>query len=375
MIVETTAPPVPPALDCWYLTGPTAAGKTQVGIELALRLGAEIVSLDSMTLYQGMDVGTAKPSAADRARVPHHLLDLVPPSEEFSLSEYVDAAHEAISRIRNSSREVLFVGGTPLYLKSLLRGLYQGPPPDWPFRQQIEEELKSLPLLTLHQRLQVIDPLLAARLHPHDKRRIIRGLEVFKQTGERLSHLQTQFDEGRPAEQVKVFVLSWPREELHRRIDLRVDQMFAAGLVDEVRGLLEEYGALSRTAQQAVGYREVIEYLKGQEPGVRSQGSGVRSQGSGVRGQGSGARDQEPGVAGFAFSPSPPLPFSTSGALAACIDRVRARTRQFARRQETWFRALSECTPVLMQAHLAAEEVASMILSTQERRHGVTTKH
>jgi tRNA dimethylallyltransferase len=310
--------PAPPAAGCWYLTGPTASGKTKVGIELALRLNAEIVSLDSMTIYRGMDIGTAKPSAEDRSRVPHHLLDLLPPSEDFSLSEYIDAAHAAIAEIKSRGKEVLFVGGTPLYLKSLLRGVYQGPPADWEFRAAIDRELKSLPIEALHDRLQVIDPLLAAKLHPNDKRRIIRGLEVFKLTGQRLSHLQTQFDEGRPASQVKVFVLSWPREELHRRIDTRVEQMFAAGLIDEVRDLLEKHGSLSRTALQAVGYREVIELLA----------SGRRA---------------------------PPE--------ANCIARVKARTRQFARRQETWFRSLSECTPVPMHEPIDAAAVAESIAS------------
>jgi tRNA dimethylallyltransferase len=318
--------PSPPALDCWYLTGPTAAGKTKVGVELALRIGAEIVSLDSMTLYEGMDIGTAKPSAEDRQRVPHHLLDVVRPDEEFSLSDYVDAAQAAIREIKGRGREVLFVGGTPLYLKSLLRGVYQGPAADWEFRRQIEEELSKLPAGALHQRLEVIDPLLAAKLHPNDKRRIIRGLEVFKLTGQRLSHLQTQFEEGLPAAKVKVFVLWWPREELHRRIDARVEQMFAAGLVDEVRGVLAKYGALSRTAIQAVGYGEVVEWLKAEVGGQRSE----------VRGQ---------------------------SRLAECIERVKARTRQFARRQETWFRALSECTLVPMQAGEEPAQAAERILS------------
>ena len=311
--------PVPPALDCWYLTGPTAAGKTKVGIELAMKLGADIVSLDSMSLYQEMNIGTAKPSAEERARVPHHLLDLVPPNDEFSLSEYIDAAHAAIADIKRRGREALFVGGTPLYLKSLLRGVYQGPPADWEFRSSIERELASAPLAALHERLQVIDPLLAAKLHPHDKRRIVRGLEVFKLTGQRLSHLQTQFDEGRPPNAVKVFVLSWPREALHRRIDARVEQMFAGGLVEEVQNLLKKYGSLSRTALQAVGYREVVEYLSSQEPGATSQ-------------------------------------------LEACIDRVKARTRQFARRQETWFRALSECRFVSMNENLSPHDAADTIL-------------
>jgi tRNA dimethylallyltransferase len=330
--------PFPPAPDCWYLTGPTAAGKTTVGIELAQRLNAEIVSLDSMALYQGMDIGTAKPSAEDRARVPHHLLGLVPPTEEFSLSQYIDAAHAAIAEIRGRGKEVLFVGGTPLYLKSLLRGVYQGPPADWDFRGRVENELTTLPLEALHQRLQVIDPLLAAKLHPNDKRRIIRGLEVFKLTGQRLSHLQTQFDEAQPAGATKVFVLSWPRDELHQRIDTRVEQMFSSGLVEEVRGLLAKYGTLSRTAMQAVGYQEVIEYLAtiplSRRVHAASPGLGVDA---GVN--------------------------QPCARLATCIDRVKARTRKFARRQETWFRSLSECTIVPMRAELSAADVAEQILS------------
>jgi tRNA dimethylallyltransferase len=332
--------PAPPALDCWYLSGATAAGKTKVGVELALRLNAEIISLDSMAVYRDMNIGTAKPAAEDRKRVPHHLIDLVPPSDDFSLSEYIDAAHAKIAEVKARGREVLFVGGTPLYLKSLLRGVYQGPPADWEFRRQVDQELQALPLAALHQRLQVIDPLLAAKLHPHDKRRIVRGLEVFRLTGQRLSHLQTQFDEGRPAAAVKVFVLSWPRDELHRRIDARVEQMFAAGLIDEVRGLVARYGALSRTARQAVGYREVLELVEG--AGFRVQGSGDSGPESGLRGQ-------------------PPPPASDS--IGNCLDRVKARTRQFARRQETWFRALSECRFVPMRGELAPREVADQILN------------
>ena len=313
----------PAALDCWYLTGPTAAGKTQVGLELADRIGAEIISLDSMTLYLGMDIGTAKPTAADRARVPHHLLDLVPPTEDYSLAEYLDAAHEKINEIRSRGKQVLFVGGTALYLKSLLRGVYQGPPPDWEFREAIEKELTVVGLPELHKRLKVIDPLLAAKLHPNDKRRIIRALEVFRVTGEPLSHRQTHFDEGRPASECKVFVLSWPREELHHRIDARVDAMFAAGLVEEVRRLVANYGSLSRTASQAVGYREVMEYLAA---------SGTQS-----------------------------------NSLSTCIDLVKARTRQFARRQETWFRGLPECTFVPQSADMSPAEIASNILHLLER--------
>jgi tRNA dimethylallyltransferase len=312
---EAEIVPQPPLTDCWYLTGPTASGKTRVGVELAQRINAEILSLDSMALYREMNIGTAKPTLQERRTVPHHLLDRVAPSEEYSLSEYVAAAHAAVRDIRERGKQALFVGGTPLYLKSLLRGLYQGPPADWAFREQIEEELKSVGIEALHQRLQIIDPLAAAKLHPQDKRRIIRALEVFRLTGQPLSHQQTQFDEVPPATGNRVFVLHWPRPVLHKRIEDRVEQMFAAGLVEEVRGLLDKYGSLSRTALQAVGYREVVEYLQGGEQDLK-----------------------------------------------ATIERVKARTRQFARRQETWFRSLSECTFVPQTDDASAAEVAEGIL-------------
>ena len=280
------------ATDAWYLTGPTASGKTSIGLELASRLNAEILSLDSMAIYRGMDIGTAKPTAEQQSRTPHHLIDIREPGEEFSVSDYVSAAERAISEIRQRGREVLFVGGTPLYLKALLRGLFEGPPADWDFRRSIEEEIERAGLAALHERLRQVDPLSAAKLHPNDKRRIIRALEVYKQTGQPISHLQTQFEEGRSPEQCKVFVLGWPRATLHQRIDARVDDMFEAGFVDEVRKLLEQHSDLGRTASQAVGYREVIEYLTGER------------------------------------------------SLEETIESVKTRTHQFARRQETWFQPL-----------------------------------
>ncbi len=225
---------IQPATDCWFLSGPTASGKTSVGLELAERLGAEIILLDSMTIYREMDIGTAKPTAEQQARVPHHLIDIVSPVDEYSLAEYVDAAHAAAAEIRSRGQEVLFVGGTSLYLKSLLRGLYTGPPPDWDFRREVAEEVERVGIEALHARLQQVDPLSAAKLHPHDQRRIIRALEVYKATGRPLSHSQTQFERGRPPEDCRVFVLQWPRAELHRRIEARVDRMFAQGLVEEV---------------------------------------------------------------------------------------------------------------------------------------------
>lgn len=303
-------------LDCWYLTGATASGKTGIGIELAQRLDAEIISLDSMALYREMDIGTAKPTAQQRLRVPHHLLDLLSPRDEFSVSNYLEAARRTMAEIRSRGREVLFVGGTPLYLKALLRGIFRGPPADWEFRRAVEEELQQTGLPALYERLRQVDPLSAAKLHPNDKRRIIRALEVYRATGRPISHLQTQFDEGRPAAGCRVFALLWPRAELHQRINRRVDAMFAAGFVEEVGGLLERHVTLSRTALQAVGYREVINHLQGRLD------------------------------------------------LAATIEAVKARTRQFARHQETWFRSLSECRFVHLQADVTDQEAAQQIIET-----------
>ncbi len=315
-------PERPATADCWFLTGPTASGKTKAGLALAERLGAEIISLDSMTVYRGMDIGAAKPTAADRAAVPHHMLDIVEPTEEFSVSQFLEQALTVVEQIRQRGREPLFVGGTPLYLKTLLRGIDTGPPADWEFRRQVEQEAEAVGLDALHQRLAQVDPLAAAKLHPHDKRRVIRALEVHRATGRPISHMQVHFDEGRPAEECRVFVLHWPRFELHRRIEMRVEQMFEGGLLEEVEQLLIKHGAFGRTAAQAVGYREVIQYLQSDA------------------------------------SPAP--------GFDAMREKIKARTRQFARRQETWFRRLSECRFVEMDESLTPHDVARKILALQQ---------
>lgn len=298
----------------WFLTGATAAGKTAVGIELARLLGGEIVSMDSMAVYRGMDLGTAKPTPAERAAVPHHLLDVVEPEEEFSLARYVAAAHRAARQIVARGRRPLLVGGTPLYLKSLLRGIFAGPPADWTLRHELAEVAQREGPAALHARLAAVDPGAARRLHPGDARRIVRALEVYAQTGQPISALQRQFDRARPAAECHVFVLDWPRDELVGRIDARVEAMFAAGLVEEVRAL-SAGGSLSRTAREAVGYRETLAHLAGDAP------------------------------------------------LAETISKVKVRTRQFAKRQLTWFRSLSECRWVRLQSPLDAAAVARRLLA------------
>lgn len=277
-----------------YLTGPTAAGKTAVGVELARRLDAEVVALDSMTLYRGMDVGTAKPTLEERGGVPHHLIDVLDPWEPSSVAAYRALAAEAVDAIEGRGRRVLFVGGTPMYLKVLLRGIFEGPPADSGLRGRLEREAERLGDAALHQRLARADPATAARLHPNDRRRIIRAIEVLEKTGRPLSELQREHD--RPATGVAVFALERERADLRRRIDARVDAMIDGGWVDEVSRLIDLPRPLDPVPAQAVGYRDLIEHLR--EPSA--------------------------------------MP------LARAIDRIKIRTGQFAKRQGTWFRGLSE---------------------------------
>ncbi len=241
----TAAPPL--ASHAWFLTGPTASGKTAVGIELARRIDAEIISLDSMALYRRMDIGTAKPTPEERRAVPHHLIDILEPSEEFSVAQYLQAAEKCAGEIASRGKRVLFVGGTALYLKAILRGLFSGPPADWKLRRELEEIARVEGPGALHRRLQQVDTAAAAKLHPNDIRRVIRALEVHQATGRPISSLQQEFERGRPVQECRVFVLDWPRDKLDERIRRRVDQMFAAGLVEEVRRLMAA-GSLSRTA-------------------------------------------------------------------------------------------------------------------------------
>jgi tRNA dimethylallyltransferase len=298
-----------------YLTGPTASGKTAVGVALARRLGAEIVAMDSMTIYRGMDIGTAKPAVAERGRVPHHLIDVIEPWESASVAEYCRWARDTVAAIERRGKRALFVGGTPLYLKALLRGLFEGPGSDPALRRRLEQEAEAHGGPALHQRLAALDPATAARLHPHDRRRIVRALEVIELTGRPLSALQSQH--GRPAPAgVQVYALESPRATLAERINRRVLSFFVAGLVEEVRGLQSGPRPLSPVAAQAIGYREVMAMLAGQ------------------------ATQEE------------------------TIDRIQTRTRRFAKRQATWFRGLEEVRSFPVGADEAPEAIAERLAQT-----------
>jgi tRNA dimethylallyltransferase len=299
---DTTAPPntsPPPALgsDCWILSGPTAAGKTALALTLAERLDAEIVSVDSMAVYRGLDIGTAKPTAAERAAVPHHGLDLVAPTAAFSVAQWLAATHEAVADIRSRGKRVLFVGGTPLYLRSLRDGLAPVPAEDPQVRRRLANEAAALGLPALHARLEAIDPAAASRIHPNDAKRLLRALEVAEIAGRPLSDVWARSQAGTnaasPTFTTQMLVVDLPRRILYDRIERRVEAMFSAGLIEETRAALAA-GGIGPTARQAAGYTEAIDLIEGRL------------------------------------------------SLAAAIERTKTRTRQLAKRQLTWLRSFHD---------------------------------
>ena len=236
-----------------FLLGPTASGKHEIALLLAERLQAEIISVDSMKVYRGMDIGTAKPVRAELARVPHHLVDVCDPSETYSAGRFVRDAAEARRGIESRGRRPLFVGGTSLYYKAYRYGLFEGPPAD----PVLRGELMAEGPIALHAELSRIDPAAAKRIHLNDLKRLVRAVEVYRKTGEPISSQQSQFD--RPKGEARVFILR--RADLGPRVERRTRRMIDAGLVDEVRALLAR--PWSKEGRAAVGYREIVDHLEG----------------------------------------------------------------------------------------------------------------
>ncbi len=280
------------------IAGPTAAGKSAVALALARRFSAEIVCADSRTLYRGMDIGTAKPSAADRASAPHHLLDVADPDHVVTLAEYQRLASHAIQEIRSRGRIPILVGGTGLYIRAIVdRIAIPSVPPDWDLRTRLEEAERLEGPGALHRRLDAVDPAAASRIHPRNIRRIIRALEVHTRGGTAISTLQAQMGSGgwvppgQAPEPVVMVALMMDRERLHERIDRRINEQLARGLVGEVRTLLASGYARALPAMQGLGYREIAAHLDG------------------------------------------------AVTLDEAITRFRRNSRRYAKRQETWFRA------------------------------------
>lgn len=278
------------------LVGPTASGKTALALAVAERAGAEVVSLDSMQVYRGMDIGTAKATQAERARVPHHMLDLVEPSERFDVQRFLAALAPILADVDRRGVRVLFVGGTAFYLKALTHGLFDGPPADLALRASLEAELAERGAEAMHADLQAVDSASAARLHPNDTRRVLRALEVHRQTGRPLSEAQQQWgwDGGDSAGCERRLVgVGRTVEELDARIRSRASVMLDAGWAEETAAIRDGCG-FGETAIQALGYPQVLRLLAGEL-----------------------TRDE-------------------------CCAEIGLRTRQFARKQRTWYRKFDD---------------------------------
>jgi tRNA dimethylallyltransferase len=294
----------------YFILGCTGGGKGALGLVLARRLGGEIVSVDSMKIYRRMDIGTAKPSAEVRAEIPHHCIDIAEPGEAFSVARYAERADAAIARIAAQGKAVLAVGGTALYIMAMTQGLFDGPGADADLRAALERRIDAEGLAKLHAELAAVDAASAARIHPNDRKRIVRALEVYQLTGTPISQLQRQW-EASPARYDCVFIgLRRELDDTNRRINARVKRMLERNLRDEVAGLLAEPGGLSKQASQALGYAEMIRHLAGEYT------------------------------------------------LEEAGEQIKINTRQFAKRQRTWFRRFAGVHWIDVAADDSAEKVA-----------------
>jgi len=272
------------------ILGVTASGKARLAFELARQIDAEIVCVDSMKIYRRMDIGTAKPSPDMRQQRQYHMIDLIEPSESYSVGLYYEQAFSALHQIEARGKRVIAVGGTALYVKALMYGLFDGPGSDKSIRQTLQRRADTEGAVVLHQELLQIDPVAAERISSNDTRRIIRALEVFQITGRPISSYQSQFDALEPQHAWTLIGLRRAKELESRRINARVKKMMQAGLVQEVESLLQEDRPLSQQARAAIGYAETIDHLQGEMP------------------------------------------------LDETVDRIKVNTRRLAKAQRTWFK-------------------------------------
>ena len=245
------------------ILGVTASGKGRLAFDLAQKTGAEIISIDSMKVYRRMDIGTAKPPEQALRCVRYHLIDVAEPSESFSVAAFLDMAYEAITAIKCRDRPIIAVGGTALYIKALLYGLFEGPGSDEQIRSRLQQQQRDDGLEELYRRLQAVDHVAAKRINPKDSRRIIRALEVYELTDRPISELQKQFNAEKPRHDWTIIGLRTEKTVANSRINSRVKKMLSAGLVDEVKSLLAEEKPMSKQARCAIGYAEIIDHLQG----------------------------------------------------------------------------------------------------------------
>tara|TARA_B100001059_G_scaffold203825_1_gene212739 strand:+ start:10982 stop:11908 length:927 start_codon:yes stop_codon:yes gene_type:complete len=269
------------------ILGPTAGGKTSLALHIARTVpeGGECIGADSMQVYRGMDIGTAKPDADELGDTPHHLIDVVEPADTYTVDHWLRQATHCEREIRRRGHVPIFVGGTNLYLQALLGGFLEGPEPD----PKIRAELEKLDRMELRSRLESVDPASADRIHPNDRRRTVRALEVHALCGQPLSAMQGQWAASPARTDIRIIGLEWAPEAINPRINARVKAMFEAGFVDEVR-TLRAAGSIGPQASEALGYKQILEHLSGQR------------------------------------------------SLEETIEEVKIRTRRFAKQQRTWLR-------------------------------------
>jgi tRNA dimethylallyltransferase len=301
------------------LVGPTAVGKSHIAIPLAQALKTEILTADSRQVYRGMDIGMDKPPLEARGGVPHRLIDVVEPDQPFNVGEYRRLAITEIARLHQDGRVPLMVGGTGLYVRTVVRGLWDGPPADWTYRHHLMDLARVEGMDALYRQLAQVDPDLAARLHPRDEVKIIRGLETYRITGRRLSDLHREHAFAEKPYSTLLIGLTRDREELYRRIDVRVDEQLANGLVEETRRLLAQGYDRHLGSMKGLGYRQILGYLAG------------------------------------------------DSSYEEAVRLLKRDTRHFAKRQFTWFRKEPGIVWVQIQECESTETVVARLISMVQR--------
>ena len=278
------------------ICGPTASGKTKLGIELAKKINGEIVSCDSMQIYKDMDIGTAKPTKAEQNEVKHYLIDFVSPDKRYSVAEYKNDAENVIDKIIKNNKTPIIVGGTGLYLNSLIYGIdYPDIKTDLNYRKELEEKVNKDGLEEIYKEAKIIDPIAVEKISKNDKKRILRILEIYHSTGKTKTELEKESRKNGIKYDYRIFVLNMPRCELYERINKRVDIMIKEGLIEEVKKIISKYKEFP-TAMQGLGYKEVLEFLENK------------------------ITKEE------------------------MIDKIKMETRRYAKRQLTWFKSYKEAT-------------------------------
>jgi tRNA dimethylallyltransferase len=301
-----------------FIAGPTAVGKSEMALALAKNIGGEIISVDSMQVYRGLDIGTAKPDAATREKVPHHLIDVCELNEPFDAARFVQLAERAVAEIGSRNKVPIFCGGTGLYFKAFLDGLGDAPAAD----PRLRAELEAAPVAELLEELRQRDPDSYEKIDKMNPRRVIRAVEVVRTTGKPVAASQADWTRGAQHTALNTLILLVRSSaDLRERIDSRVEEMFRRGLVEETRELLQRGLAENRTAMQAIGYRQVVEHLRGE-------------------------RDLE-----------------------ETVELVKIRTRQFAKRQLTWFRRHAHCQRIELKAGETVREILEQVSACGSSSH------